>query len=294
VKDLEKEEVTLVARGAKALQARVVRYDENSDVALLKSAPLPGAPCLKLATDKAKAGEEVYVVGAPAGEELSFSMSRGIISGRRNLYGSEYLQTDASINPGNSGGPLLDGSAEVLGIVSWKLAGRALEGLGFAVEIHSALRSLSLELGGEATDSLAKERAATNVVAEGVEDQADEAWQVIGAPDPGGTKSRVSPIVVNTLRAGGWLAVLTGGAVLIVSAVANENGNLNGWVTAGAVVTGVGAAAVITSWILQPFSRSIGLQTSKQGGFEFAGGRAQLLPVVAPTGVGLNVSYALR
>jgi S1-C subfamily serine protease len=61
------------------------------------------------------------------------------------------IQTDASINPGNSGGPLLNGSAEVVGInqqIDTESGGG--QGVGFAVPVSAVKRSLSqLENGGK-------------------------------------------------------------------------------------------------------------------------------------------------
>ena len=61
-----------------------------------------------------------------------------------------WLQTDAPINPGNSGGPLLSEHGDVVGIVTWKVAGGSVEGIGFAVPIGEALASLGLDAGGAA------------------------------------------------------------------------------------------------------------------------------------------------
>ena len=43
------------------------------------------------------------------------------------------IQTDAAINPGNSGGPLIDLNGGLVGINSAKLAGAAIENIGFAI-----------------------------------------------------------------------------------------------------------------------------------------------------------------
>ncbi len=43
------------------------------------------------------------------------------------------IQTDAAINPGNSGGPLIDLNGGLVGINSAKLAGTAIENIGFAI-----------------------------------------------------------------------------------------------------------------------------------------------------------------
>ena len=48
------------------------------------------------------------------------------------------IQTDAAINPGNSGGALLNIKGEVVGINSSKIAGNAVEGMGYAIPISTA------------------------------------------------------------------------------------------------------------------------------------------------------------
>src|SRR5207302_1546751 len=64
-------------------------------------------------------------------------VTRGVVSGVRELNGVRVVQTDAAINPGNSGGPLLDRYGRVLGVNTMKLA-RGIEGMAFAVSIHYA------------------------------------------------------------------------------------------------------------------------------------------------------------
>lgn len=138
----------------KIVSAEVVRLDEAKDVALLrfKDRTLTHR-CLKLSPRKAKVGEDVYVLGTPAGEELAFSVSRGIVSGVRQIKGGEFLQTDAAVNPGNSGGPLVGSDGEVLAIASWKIAHKHMEGLGFGVPVEAALRALFIKT-GERSDAI--------------------------------------------------------------------------------------------------------------------------------------------
>ena len=91
-------------------------------------------------------GEEIFAIGTPMETSLGQSVSRGILSGRRELEGRSYLQTDVSINPGNSGGPLLDETGQVIGVATMKISGKGLEGLGFGVPISVALEMLNLKM----------------------------------------------------------------------------------------------------------------------------------------------------
>ncbi|WP_146158558.1 S1C family serine protease [Enhygromyxa salina] len=140
--------VGLVTRAGATLSATVVRVDEAQDVALLKMETQPGAtPCLAPAVGQVPLGSDVFVLGSPAGEELSFSVAKGIISGYRSLGGLQFVQFDAAVNPGNSGGPAVDQAGQIVGITSWKLSDVSLEGLSFAVPCDVALSALDVELG---------------------------------------------------------------------------------------------------------------------------------------------------
>jgi serine protease Do len=78
---------------------------------------------------KTRIGEWVLAVGNPLAENLSFTVTSGIVSakgrGRLPVPGLErgtviqdFIQTDAAINRGNSGGPLINVRGEVIGINS--------------------------------------------------------------------------------------------------------------------------------------------------------------------------------
>lgn len=128
------------------LPAAVLRVDQHHDVALLK---LQGAgyTCIAVADDDPGLGTELFAIGSPAGSALSFSVSRGIVSAHREWEDKRFIQTDASLNPGNSGGPLLDERGRLVAIVSFKLAGLTVEGLGFGVPTDVALDGLGLTTG---------------------------------------------------------------------------------------------------------------------------------------------------
>lgn len=105
----------------------------------------------------AKIGDTVFAVGAPLDSAYSWTVTRGILSGKDRLvevstndsasrtlssdsYMMNVLQTDAAINSGNSGGPLANGNGEVIAITSLKLVSSGVEGMGFAIPIETALK----------------------------------------------------------------------------------------------------------------------------------------------------------
>src|SRR5204863_9883326 len=130
--------------------ADIVGFDPQADVALIEVDPngLDLHP-LSLATNEAvKVGQPVAAIGSPFGEARS--LSTGVVSATNRSIQSltdfeieGAIQTDASINPGNSGGPLLDADGGVIGIdqqINTTSGGN--EGVGFAVPIHLAARSI--------------------------------------------------------------------------------------------------------------------------------------------------------
>jgi S1-C subfamily serine protease len=80
-------------------------------------------------------GEEVIAIGTPLGF-LQNTVTRGIVSGLRDVSGATLVQTDAAINPGNSGGPLLDRDGRAVGVIKSGYVGA--DGLSFAVAIEHA------------------------------------------------------------------------------------------------------------------------------------------------------------
>ena len=89
-----------------------------------------------------RVGEWVLAIGSPFSENLSHTVTGGIVSalGRNNLMlgadtYQDFIQTDAAINPGNSGGALLNLKGELIGINSAIISGngRSNAGIGFAI-----------------------------------------------------------------------------------------------------------------------------------------------------------------
>jgi hypothetical protein len=150
--------VDVVAHGGARLKADVVRVNASQDVALLKVAMIGSSSCLGTLEGKAALGSDIFILGSPAGEELSFSVSKGIVSGYRNFAPLSFVQLDASVNPGNSGGPAVDVDGNVVGVASWKVSHVSMEGLAFAVPADVALTALGIEYAVESASNWTKLR----------------------------------------------------------------------------------------------------------------------------------------
>ena len=150
--------LTGVSRRGSSVKVTVVRVDERNDVALIKADVEAPSPCLRPYAERALIGSDVFVLGSPAGEELSFSVAKGIISGYRSFAGARFVQLDASLNPGNSGGPVVNAEGFVVAIASWKVSHVAVEGLSFGVPVNTALTTLEVEEGTQSSADWAKRR----------------------------------------------------------------------------------------------------------------------------------------
>lgn len=137
----EADEVTVKTTDRREYTAKVVGYDEATDVAVLKI-DAKNLPTVKLGDpSKLRPGEWVIAIGSPFGFENS--VTAGIVSATsRSMPGSNYapfIQTDVAVNPGNSGGPLFNLNGEVVGINSqiYSRSGGYM-GLSFAIPIDVA------------------------------------------------------------------------------------------------------------------------------------------------------------
>ena len=144
-------EVYVAFADGNQVPARIVGYDANADVALLKIDPagLTLRP-LRLGTARdLRVGSPVAAIGSPFGEPQSLSV--GVVSATdrsiKSLTGFEIagaIQTDAAINRGNSGGPLVNAEGEVLGVNSQiQTTSGGGEGVGYAVPADTVRRTLA-------------------------------------------------------------------------------------------------------------------------------------------------------
>ena len=138
--------------------ARIVGGDRMADLAVIsvrkteleeKGVPFSIAPFGD--SDAMRMGDVVVAIGNAMGEGQT--VTKGIISAlnlnievsdpaRRTRLRLDVLQTDAAVNRGNSGGPLVNRHGEVIGIVTAKLLGDDIEGMGYALPSNNVYTTL--------------------------------------------------------------------------------------------------------------------------------------------------------
>jgi len=131
------------------LPAKVVGWDRNLDLALLKVEYKPEFIFTLGTGPDPIPGQRLQALGSPGG--LESTLTEGIVSAvqRPLLAVGEVLQIDVAVNPGNSGGPLVDSRGRVVGIV---FAGiRDFQGVNFAIPASLVRKVLPrLQEGGRA------------------------------------------------------------------------------------------------------------------------------------------------
>jgi Do/DeqQ family serine protease len=135
----EAQEITVVLSDRREFEAKVLRSDERTDLAVLKIDPKgERLPTLEVGdSDSLQVGDLVLAIGNPFG--VGQTVTSGIVSGlARTAIGisdfRSFIQTDAAINPGNSGGALVDVDGKLVGINTaiYSRSGGSI-GLGFAI-----------------------------------------------------------------------------------------------------------------------------------------------------------------
>ncbi len=145
------ENLTVTFHDGTEYTAKLLGYEAESDVALLKI-DAEGLTAVKLGdSDAICVGEQIAAIGNPLGE-LTYTMTVGYVSAKgRAVYTDDMpinmMQIDAAINSGNSGGPLFNLAGEVVGITTAKYSGSIsgsanIEGIGFAIPINDVLSIL--------------------------------------------------------------------------------------------------------------------------------------------------------
>lgn len=130
----------IILKDGTELRASLLAVSRNHDLALLK-VDQHTTPALQPATPADVGhGVPVYAIGNPLG--LRDSISAGVISGIE----PPFVRTDAKIYPGNSGGPLVLNNGRVVGINTMKRITHQFEGIGYAIDIGTALQEFASAL----------------------------------------------------------------------------------------------------------------------------------------------------
>ena len=131
--------------------AKLVGYDEELDLAVLKIEAQGLTPARLGSSDQLSVGDSVYAIGNPMGY-LHGTITEGIISSPTRTIQVDgkdmnLLQTSAALNSGNSGGALTNAYGQVVGITSAKITGvendTVIEGLGLVIPINDTIPFLN-------------------------------------------------------------------------------------------------------------------------------------------------------
>jgi S1-C subfamily serine protease len=173
----------LVSNDAKLHQARLVDYDCQTAVAVLKIDQVGGMPTLAFGDPSSVVSGQVLV--AVAGPLQGGAVTRGIVSALhreatisnpaapdRDVQISDTIQTDATIDSGTAGGPLLNVGGQVIGIAMPGATGESGYGLNTAdvqddVQQILATGQVTVASLGAATTDIGPEVAALRNMPEG-------------------------------------------------------------------------------------------------------------------------------
>lgn len=124
---LEKARAVKIRLGGHTMEARTVRIDLGSDLALLKVAPAQPLPPLSFSRERsASLGQDVFTIGFPNPglQGVAVKLTKGSVS---SLAGAQddprFYQISVQVQPGNSGGPLLDNNGNVVGVIKAQIRG---------------------------------------------------------------------------------------------------------------------------------------------------------------------------
>ncbi len=156
---IEADDNILVTGAPTTVKASVVGRDRGTDLALLRTVGLRGAPAPRGRSADVRTGHLVLALAGTIGEQ---QVTMGIVSGASSEFRSwrggqvnALIQTTAALLPGFSGGPLVDTEGRVIGINSWNFGrgvSRALpaeiaERVAESLRAHGRIRRAYLGVG---------------------------------------------------------------------------------------------------------------------------------------------------
>lgn len=137
------EDIRVLLRSGKQLQARVIAYEPKNDIALLRITDKSfrfgkGELPYSFLPGKAVLGSAIFTLGFPQ-EEIVYN--EGYISSRNGFEGdSNQYRLEVPSGPGQSGAPVVDATGTVVGIIRSK--DEETEGTTYAVTSKTLLRLL--------------------------------------------------------------------------------------------------------------------------------------------------------
>ncbi len=126
--------ITVYLPDGTSLAGTVLARDTIHDLALVK-VQTSDLPVIQIGSlSGVETGQQVVVLGYPLGNK-NVSVTSGLVSTIEFDDGlnTTWVQTDSAVNPGNSGGPLLDMYGKVIGLITRKIFGIGIEGMGYAI-----------------------------------------------------------------------------------------------------------------------------------------------------------------
>lgn len=158
---IEEDDNILVTGAPTTVKASLMGRDRATDLALLRTEGLRGAPAARGRSADVRTGHIVLALGGCIGEQ---PVTFGIVSGSSGEFRSwrggqvnSLIQTTAELLPGFSGGPLVDADGRVIGINSWNFGrgvSRALpvetaERVAESLRTHGRIRRAYLGVGAQ-------------------------------------------------------------------------------------------------------------------------------------------------
>ena len=136
------DEVMVTMYDGRELPAKIVGFDRDTDLAVLKVDAGEDLPFVEFAdSDSVRVGDAVIAIGNPFG--LGSTVTAGIVSAQNRVIGAgrfdDFMQIDAPINQGNSGGPTFNLEGKVIGVntaIQSPTGGNV--GIGFAIPANLA------------------------------------------------------------------------------------------------------------------------------------------------------------
>src|SRR6202049_3534659 len=156
---IEADDNILVTGAPTTVKASVAGRDRSTDLALLRTEGLRGAPAPRGRSADVRTGHMVLALGGTIGEQqVTFGIVTGSSSEFRSWRGGQgnpLIHTTAELLPGFSGGPLVDAQGRVIGINSWNfgrgvsraLAVETAERVAESLRTHGRIRRAYLGVG---------------------------------------------------------------------------------------------------------------------------------------------------